>query len=463
MTDFAELNKSGTGFELLMREIFIKLNYEVKWSGVGPDRGKDLMVTEKHESVIGNTETNWLVQCKHNAVNGKSVGLEDLGDFVSACHDHNVKHYLLACSTQPSSSLLERFNNISVNKGITIHYWDATKIEKILSSIEFYDIFQLFFPNSSKSTKIKIFATSSPNEWILVYKGYYIVLENRIMSSALEWSHKEIKQIISELNTIQSKHLTKHELLMPRKIWFNGKSPEFVWYIDYLYDSYHMKDNKLSKDADELKFILQDGFARNDGCMYFFDITPTPASFSSDHFHENHYDYYDVVSRIRGQDFSFNKKIYKAHFKRLEENIHTYVKQISKAISTNNKFRVLNTIQDSTREIFNLSVNISWHDIFYEKNIDSSSDFFGPRIIIFSEHENELLELFSGMASTIEESHVFFDLVKRFIYGDKIESDDFTYDMKFKVLFAKNYLDYLIKLEGYLQEFATILSEKMNI
>jgi hypothetical protein len=184
--------------------------------------------------------------------------------------------------------------------------------------------------------------------------------------------------------------------------------------------------------------------------------------FSSDHFHQNHYDYYDVVSRIRGQDFSFNKNIYKEHFKRLEKNVQIYVNEISKAISTNSKFRVLNTIQDSTKEIFNLSVNVSWHDIFYEKNVDSSSDFFGPRIIISTEHEEELLKLFSGMVSVIEESHGFFDLVKRFIYSDELESDDFTYDMKFKVLFAKNYLDYLIKLEGYLKEFSVILARKID-
>lgn len=461
MIDFKEIDKNGITFELLIREIFIKLNYEVKWSGVGPDRGKDLLVTEKNDSIIGNTKTTWLVQCKHNANSGKSVGLEDIGDFVSACHDHNVNHYLLVCSTQLTSSVIERFENISTNKKITIRYWDATKIDQILNSIDFFDIFQIFFPKSSNSSEIKIFATPSPNEWIFIYKGYYIMLQNRIMSSTLKWSHVEIKKIIAEINSIENKYFTKHELLMPRKIWYNGKSPEFIWHIDYIYDSSYLKNSSLSKTPDGLKFLLEDGYIRSDGQIYFFEINPVPAFFGSDHFDKNHYEYYEAVSKIRAQDFSFNKNIYEEEFDRLNKNINKYLDNMAKVISSSEKFRVLNIKEDCTKEIFNLSTNIYWDDIFYEKNIDSSSDFFGPRVIISTDHDKELFELFSGMPDKITESHAFFDLFKRYVYGDEINEGEYTFDLKFKVLFAKNYIDYLIKLEGYLEQFTKIIISRI--
>ena len=461
MIDFKEIDKTGINFELLVREIFIKLNFEVKWSGVGPDRGKDLLVTENIISEMGNTKATWLVQCKHNANSGKSVGLEDIGDFVSACHDHNVNHYLLVCSTQLSSSVIERFENISTNQKINIAYWDSTKLERILKRIDYFDLFQIFFPISSKSSEIEIFATPSPNEWIFIYKGYYIILENRVMSSSLNWSHVEVKKIIEELNSIEKTHLTKHELLMPRKIWYNGKSPEFIWYIDYLYDSYHIKGSSMSKHPDELKYLLEDGYVRSDGQAYHFEINPVPASFSSDHFHENHYDYYEVVSKIRAQDFSFNKKIYVSEFKRLNSNIQKYLKDIASAISSIGLFRVLNIREDCTKEIFNMSANINWDDIFYEKNIDSSSDFFGPRLIISTEQDEKLFELFSGITDKVTESQAYFDLVKRYIYGGEISVDDYTFDIKFRVLWAKNYLDYIVKLESYIGQFSRILVSKI--
>jgi len=455
MIDFRELDKNGILFEILIREIFIKLDYEVKWAGVGPDRGKDLLVTEKHDSFIGDTKTKWLVQCKHNAHSGKAVGLEDLGDFVSACHDHDVTHYLLICSTQPSSSLLERFENISINKKIIIDYWDATKVEKLLDSVKFYDLFQLFFPKSSKASEIKVFATINPNEWIFIHRGYYIILENRIMSSSLEWSHNTVKETVLKINMFEKAHFSQHEMLMPRKVWFNGKSPEFVWHIDYLYDSYPMKNRALSKTVDEIKYFLEDGFVDENGQIHFFDIQVVPSSFGSDHFHENHYDYYDVVSRIRGQEFTFRKKIYEKDFERLRSNINTNLKDISSVLSEASSIKVLNIIKDRTEEIFNFRLNMSWEELFKYEEVDSSSEFFGPKMIISSPNEEELLSAFSDLFSIEGDGH--FDLVKRYVYGNKIEKDDYTYDLKFKVMFAKNYLDYLVKLDTYLDQLKSIL------
>ena len=66
------------------------------------------------------------------------------------------------------------------------------------------------------------------------------------------------------------------------------------------------------------------------------------------------------------------------------------------------------------------------------------------------------------MQSGVDEVYGYFDLVKRFVYDDKLENNDNIYDLKFKVLFARNYLDYLTKLENYLQGFTQLIEAKHN-
>lgn len=459
MIDFKELSASGIQFELLIREIFIKLNYEVQWSGVGPDRGKDLLAVEENNTIIGKTKNKWLIQCKHNAHSGKSIGLEDIGDFVSACRDHDVTHYLIVCSTQLSSSLMERIENISIKQKITIQYWDATKIEKILNQPNFYDIFQMFFPMSSNDSEIKIYATQQPNEWIFIYQSYYIILENRIFSSSLSWSHDEIKSIIAEINEIQKKYLTENEYLIPRKIWFNGKSPEFVWYIDYLYDAHNLSERKLSLNKNDVKALLGDGYVKSDGQVYYFEIELVSAYFHSDHFHENHYDYYKPISKIRAKDFSFRKYIYEDVFNASLSNIESYLQKTMDTLNNIENINIINSKQDSTKSIITLSENANWENLFETGNMD---EFFGPRLIISTEDEKQLLETLSGMQSGVNENFGYFDLVKRFVYDDKLEDNDNIYDLKFKVLFARNYLDYLTKLENYLQGFSELLENRHN-
>ncbi|MCG3667858.1 restriction endonuclease [Aliarcobacter butzleri] len=459
MIDFKELSTSGIQFELLIREIFIKLNYEVQWSGVGPDRGKDLIAIEESNSIIGKTKNKWLIQCKHNAHSGKSIGLEDIGDFVSACRDHDVTHYLIVCSTQLSSSLMERIESISTKQKITIQYWDATKIEKILNQPDFYDIFQMFFPLSSNDSEIKIYATQQPNEWIFIYQSYYIILENRIFSSTLSWAHNQIKSIINEINEIKEKYLTENEYLIPRKIWFNGKSPEFVWHIDYLYDAHNLPERKLSLSKNDIKVLLNDGYVKSDGQAYYFEIELVSAYFHSDHFHENHYDYYKSISKIRAKDFSFRKYIYEDVFNKSLSNIEKYLQNTVNILKNIESISVLNSKQDSTKNIITLSENANWESLFETGNID---EFFGPRLIISTEDEEQLLEVLSGMQSGVDEVYGYFDLVKRFVYDDKLENNDNIYDLKFKVLFARNYLDYLTKLENYLQGFTQLIEAKHN-
>jgi hypothetical protein len=113
MLNFKELPSDGIKFEQLIRELFIRSEFEVHWTGVGPDGGRDLVVTEKVTGPLAPFERKWLISCKHFAHSGKSVGLEDVRDITDACRAVNATGFLLVCSTQPSSSVVRRLHEIN--------------------------------------------------------------------------------------------------------------------------------------------------------------------------------------------------------------------------------------------------------------------------------------------------------------------------------------------------------------
>lgn len=113
--DFKELAADGQAFEQLLRELLFSRGLHVQWSGRGPDGGRDLLCRETIPSLFAPATKNWLVQCKHKAHSGSSVGIDELDDVVASCAQHGSSGYLLACSTQPSSSVVNRLEGISNN------------------------------------------------------------------------------------------------------------------------------------------------------------------------------------------------------------------------------------------------------------------------------------------------------------------------------------------------------------
>jgi len=93
MLDFSEISTDGTQFELLLREILFSLNYHVVWSGVGADGGRDLLVREEIQSIFGRRSFTWLVQCKHFATSGRSVGVRDIDNVLDSCSQHSADGY----------------------------------------------------------------------------------------------------------------------------------------------------------------------------------------------------------------------------------------------------------------------------------------------------------------------------------------------------------------------------------
>jgi hypothetical protein len=138
--DFKELPRNGKLFEQFVRELLLILGVHPHWTGQGADHGTDILATEQiigPMSLVGpvvETHRKWLVQCKHFAHSRRSVGRKDTGSIVDDCRQVGANAYLLVCSTQPSSSLVTKLEEISTkphNNLVTL-IWDSVDLEKML-------------------------------------------------------------------------------------------------------------------------------------------------------------------------------------------------------------------------------------------------------------------------------------------------------------------------------------------
>lgn len=282
--NFTELPKDGQAFEQMIRELLFSRGLHVQWSGKGADGGRDLICRETLEGLFTPQTRTWLVQCKHNAHGAGSVGIKDLDDIMDSCEQHSATGYLLACSTQPSSSVVNRLEAITNNpkNDITATYWDAVTIERLLSTTRDWTIAQRFMPKSSGDWKI--YATETPNDFVAHYKGYFFHLSNRI-GSKISHHLESIEHRIVEIEKIE---LPKNHSIRPRSIWYDDKNGGYTYYLDYMLP--HKERPIYSKS--QIGRLLGDGYALDDGQIYTFDIKCTEYSSFSDHYDEDHYDYY---------------------------------------------------------------------------------------------------------------------------------------------------------------------------
>lgn len=286
MLDFKELSQNGNDLELLIREILLVKGLKVQWSGIGADGGRDLICYEERTSEFFNDRKTWLIQCKHKAHGGNSVGVADLDDIIDSVTQHNAKSYLLVCSTYPSSGVINRLEGITKNEKIDIEatYWDATIIEQKLSTPELWKIAQNFFPISSKNATWQIYATENPNHWIVNYKGYHFHLSNRIGSNG----NYHFGSINSRINDIEKIKLNKDHFIRIRAVYFDDKNGNYSWYLDYMYP----QDQNPIITSYKISNLLGDGYVLEDGQSYTFDVISRPYFPYSDHYDKDHYDYY---------------------------------------------------------------------------------------------------------------------------------------------------------------------------
>lgn len=294
MIDFRELPADGIKFEQLVRELLFRSGFEVHWTGVGPDGGRDLVVVEKANGTLAPFQRKWLVSCKHFANSGKSVGLDDVTDINDACDAVGATGFLLACSTQPSSTVVRRFEEIDARGKLVVRYWDSVEIEKRLTAPQTYALNYLFFPESTQGNPWQIYATHTPSFWAANFKDYFLYLSSRTAHTFPTLT--DVEEIIRRLESIALPAGSDwdNHYIRPRAVYFDNKHEQFSVFADYLYPEGH-ETNVLSPAV--LNETLKDGegLYSNGAAMWYlthWDIRYVASMQISDHFHLDHKNYY---------------------------------------------------------------------------------------------------------------------------------------------------------------------------
>lgn len=298
MLDFKELPDDGIKFEQLVREILIRNGLETHWTGVGPDGGRDLVVIEKARGKLGDFQRKWLVSCKHNANSGASVGIKDIADFSTSCVAIGAQGFLLACSTQPASSVVQRLKEVESQGTLTTKYWDSIEIEKLLRTPMTLPLVHLFLPESAKKIGWVVYNTFSPDVWAANFKDYFIYLSSRTAHSFP--SLDDAEKIIERLESVplpKGKEWERH-YLRPRKIFYDNKHDNYAVDVDYLYP--HGKEKEVL-DQKTLEDALKEGSGLYSDDKYewksaYWTIRYQETSQISDHFHLDHKAFYKFYS-----------------------------------------------------------------------------------------------------------------------------------------------------------------------
>lgn len=306
MLDFTELSENGQDLELLCRELMVHMGYEAHWAGRGPDSGRDLIVIESGDPLFGSKARRWLVQCKHMASadggRGRSVGIGDLdseGGIVDAVAQHSANGYLLVCSTQPSTPLITRLEAIEEKRDIPTYVWDSVQLERMLTTANGWAIAQRFFPLSASASGWQVYATSSPNRYVVVTRGFHIHLENR-HQSAPTYQLPSLDMRLDAIAAIQAQLPEEHELRL-RAVFCDDKHGNFTWYVDYLwgasYDTSHGELKKIEVEPPVpmrtlAKALGNETVAYDDGQFDFFELTERKVNRFSDSYDRDHYSYY---------------------------------------------------------------------------------------------------------------------------------------------------------------------------
>jgi hypothetical protein len=435
MLDFKELSQDGNDLELLVREILLFKGFKVQWSGKGPDGGRDLVCYEERLSEFLNDKKTWLIQCKHKAHGGGSVGVGDLDDIVDSCTQHNAQAYLLVCSTYPSSSLINRLDGITNNPTIRIDatYWDATIIEQKLSTPQLWKIAQTFFPKSSKNSSWEIFATDNPNQWIVNYKGYHLHLSNRI-GSTCDYHFKSIDSRIADIKKIE---LDEHHFIRIRAVYFDDKNGNYSWFLDYMYphdQSPTMSSTKISK-------MLGDGYALEDGQCYFFDVISRPYFQYSDHYDKDHYNYYiPYLNNFRtGRQRDIDEENRKERFLALEEMQkeekalrELNFNMLADKLKTISFIKLVRNVNSSIENIDKFVKLRDWAELTEKLDIDTDHFFSSWFLIDVGNNEKDFLDLVSYFP---QNGKCWFRLTKVYIYAPHPSGEGSELDEDEKALF----------------------------
>lgn len=299
--DFADL-KTGTKFEQLIRDILITLGYPVRWSGVGPDDGKDLIVSEPGGELFGQKSRQWLISCKNFAESKKSVNYADLtesGDIAGLVDTHGVDGFLVACTTQVSAGCTRQLEALETNKRIPITVWDSATLLRLAANPRVYALLQEYLPSVVGLNGIRVFRTTAPNNFVITGFGFYLHVVER-HESDLTFQLDSVKDYLVRLKKLQAGHSPDHVLIRPRSVFFDNKHGAAAYTTEILVHRGTWNQPSTPVDAEEVRnaiirelehpeVTVSDYF---DGQATVHEVSVRTADFHHDAFHKDHYGYY---------------------------------------------------------------------------------------------------------------------------------------------------------------------------
>ena len=129
------------------------------------------------------------------------VGPERRDQRSDACAAVDATGFLLACSTQPSSTVVRRLEEIHANRNIVTRYWDSIEIEKRLDTPSTFPLISILLPKSSAAMPWKIYNSTRPSFWAANYKDYFLYLASR--TSNLFPKLRDVEGIVARLESIK--------------------------------------------------------------------------------------------------------------------------------------------------------------------------------------------------------------------------------------------------------------------
>lgn len=459
MIDYTEL-KDGNSFELLMRDLLQRYVYNVYWTGKGIDCGKDLVLIEKINGTFAAHEEKWVVQCKNNAMSGTSVSFNDLGNVVGICSSCNASGYLIACTTQLSSSAITSVSEACENNSIKFAYWDGKKIEHELLKPQNWDLLIQYFPISSKIYNFSL-NIIEPGFWCSKYKDSIVYVSSRI-SANLEYTIEDVKKIIDGIDSINKNN---DYIIKCRALFFDDKNCNVHLYIDVIYFNEMVWDDKVKNHLEDLIFnSINPLFNLSD-----IDLEYYICDKFSDHFDINHHDFYDKYLGLfkHGVTKSQNSKTscIKVREDRITEDVvWGSFERLCGILNKMDFIKILNSFNSNIENINQFTDVVGWGE-----EITDQGDFdalFFPYIIMEISDIQKFEKLLEIIPKSVEH-HI--ELSKKYVIcpGDKVNLsiEDNIYIMRIKILefICVNSVDFRLELNKYLDEMSEKISKNYNI
>ncbi len=457
MLNFAELDSNGDDFELLVRELLYNKGLEVYWSGKGPDGGRDLLCVEKYKSNFKDVRKRWLIQCKHNAHSGNSVGINDLGSISNACSQHNADGYILVCSTYPSSSVVTMLEDIEQNEKIVTSFWDYQTLERQLLTPANWTLISRFFPESLHKIGFQVSQISS-DFWRIFYKGTILYFSLRLGADYNNY----LKYIADRIEELQKIQMPEHQYLRLRAIYFDDKYCNFRAYYDYL-----IPEGLAEEDFHPSEEIIELCSERCiDGLFWDADVIFYECRYSSDSFDINDKSYYSQyihdfrcgIERSKKNRFSLVKRDNPFGF--TEDNRWKSYEQFVENISKISYIRILNAANSNIEDIGFFSDNFCWDDVVKELDF-KINNFFEITIRFECEEFEKLCELLNSFPQSITET---FKLDKNYIFlpeqGYEAGEDDiFTLRISVHPALVTSKHHFRIQINQYLDKLTICVKE----